>query len=615
MKNSQRFFKAITIASTSLLLILAGCALDEPIDYTTGGYGAPSPDKSGGSYSPIISGVASRIGTGHDHTCAITVDDSLQCWGSTNPSTVPSDLGPVSSVRGGQSHTCAVKSDSNVVCWGDNGVGQSTVPSDLGTVLSITAGAWGNHTCAVKTDNNVACWGDDMVGQSSVPLDLGPVSSVSAGTQHTCAVKTNGSPVCWGTGVGTAIPADLGLVSSIGTGWNNTCAMKVDGSVVCWGEYMGSVPSDLGQVSSLSTGETHSCAVKADSSLACWGGDSGAANVPSDLGQVNGVSAGGHHTCAVKVDGSLACWGMDSNGQSTVPAELLVGSGSNGDSSNSLGVYDTTAPNAVSVVIDGGAESFTSSAGPTCVYYAAELNNITGGFSGSWYPSSESGVPTSTTMTADDDNDQDTIPTNFPEGAGFTLSGTYDLALNWGGTATANILVGPAGCGSTVAQVNLTLSATDDQAVTGYYASESTVTPQAGENGWDNYSTSVSYSFDNNTAETKTVNVWFKDAAGNVSGSVADAIELLAINSSIECNYYYKDAGVVSGWVPASVDNSTGTNIVANDSSRSAIIDATVTGPNSWTDNAALASYVNGGSGYIWGIEVDLIKAAESCNG
>ena len=33
--------------------------------------------------------------------------------------------------------------------------------------------------------------------------------------------------------------------------------------------------------------------------------------------------------------------------------------------------------------------------------------------------------------------------------------------------------------------------------------------------------------FDNATAETKTVNVWFKDAAGNVSGSVADAIELI----------------------------------------------------------------------------------------
>jgi len=78
---------------------------------------------------------------------------------------------------------------------------------------------------------------------------------------------------------------------------------------------------------------------------------------------------------------------------------------------------------------------------------------------------------------------------------------------------------------TTETSVTLTLDATDDAAVTEYYASESTVTPQAGDSGWDNYSTSVSYSFDNDTAETKTVNVWFKDAAGNVSGSVADSIE------------------------------------------------------------------------------------------
>jgi hypothetical protein len=75
--------------------------------------------------------------------------------------------------------------------------------------------------------------------------------------------------------------------------------------------------------------------------------------------------------------------------------------------------------------------------------------------------------------------------------------------------------------------VNLGLSATDDFAVTHYFASESTVTPQAGDSGWNAYSTSVIYSFDNDTAETKTVNVWFKDAASNVSGSVADAIELI----------------------------------------------------------------------------------------
>ena len=78
--------------------------------------------------------------------------------------------------------------------------------------------------------------------------------------------------------------------------------------------------------------------------------------------------------------------------------------------------------------------------------------------------------------------------------------------------------------------VNLGLSATDDFAVAHYFASESTVTPQEGDSGWNAYSTSVSYTFDNDTAETKTVNVWFKDAAGNVSGGVADSVERVGLS-------------------------------------------------------------------------------------
>ncbi len=48
----------------------------------------------------------------------------------------------------------------------------------------------------------------------------------------------------------------------------------------------------------------------------------------------------------------------------------------------------------------------------------------------------------------DDDNDQDTIPTDFPEGTGFVLSGTYNLPLLNGSTFVGNIVVGPSGCGA-----------------------------------------------------------------------------------------------------------------------------------------------------------------------
>jgi len=62
MKVARTFFKAITIASTTLLLGLAGCAFDEPIDYTTGGSSSPSGGGTGGTPSGGDSGGNTSLG-------------------------------------------------------------------------------------------------------------------------------------------------------------------------------------------------------------------------------------------------------------------------------------------------------------------------------------------------------------------------------------------------------------------------------------------------------------------------------------------------------------------------------------------------------------------------
>ena len=85
---------------------------------------------------------------------------------------------------------------------------------------------------------------------------------------------------------------------------------------------------------------------------------------------------------------------------------------------------------------------------------------------------------------------------------------------------------------TTSTSVTLTLSATDDAVgVTGYYASETSTTPSASATGWTSitsttfYSASVSFTLSSGDG-TKTVYVWFKDAAGNVSSSASDSITL-----------------------------------------------------------------------------------------
>jgi len=88
----------------------------------------------------------------------------------------------------------------------------------------------------------------------------------------------------------------------------------------------------------------------------------------------------------------------------------------------------------------------TTAAGPTCEYYAAEISNVTGLFTGNWYPSSSTGaVSTGAVATADDDSDQTTVPTVL---SGYSVTGTYNQTQLDGTTATGNILIGPSNCGT-----------------------------------------------------------------------------------------------------------------------------------------------------------------------
>lgn len=83
----------------------------------------------------------------------------------------------VSSVSTASTHTCAVTKDGKVWCWGNNGFGQlgdgtsgstmnRTLPFEVGTVgVSVSVSAGGGHTCAVTKGGSVWCWGANANGQ------------------------------------------------------------------------------------------------------------------------------------------------------------------------------------------------------------------------------------------------------------------------------------------------------------------------------------------------------------------------------------------------------------------------------------------------------------------
>jgi len=321
---------------------------------------------------------AVEISSGREHTCAITGDGGVRCWGyntngqlgdgTTTTRRTPVDVvgltAGAAQVSAGLHHTCAVTTDGAVRCWGDNHIGQlgdgtteeRHTPVDvvgLSDVAAVTAG--GTFTCALTTDGGVGCWGFNSYGQlgdgtevsSPTPVGVAGLSSgvlsVSAGWSHACAVTDDGAAKCWGynnhglLGDGTTmdrlIPVDVSGLSSgataISANETRTCAI-VDGGVKCWGEDR-LVPVDVtalaSGVTAVSVGAGHSCVIVGTGAM-CWGsgreGQLGAgrtfqASEPVTVwglsSGVESISAGGAHTCAVTTTGAGRCWGWDEHGQ------------------------------------------------------------------------------------------------------------------------------------------------------------------------------------------------------------------------------------------------------------------------------------------------------------
>ena len=200
-----------------------------------------------------LGGIAA-ISSGSYHTCALTSGGKVKCWGrgesgqlgnkgaanSPTPVDVYTSLTNISALSGiagissGDSHTCALTTDGNVKCWGhgesgrlgNGGETSSLAPVDvqasssdnspLGGIAGISSGH--SHTCALTTGGNVKCWGNGLYGRlgnggpisSSTPVDvhasssntsaLSSIAAVSSGHSHTCALTTGSNVVCWGRG-------------------------------------------------------------------------------------------------------------------------------------------------------------------------------------------------------------------------------------------------------------------------------------------------------------------------------------------------------------------------------------------------------------------------------
>jgi alpha-tubulin suppressor-like RCC1 family protein len=326
------------------------CALSAPGELSCWGFNMSSELGDGttnDSPTPIalsLTGV-SVVAAGGRHTCAIATD-GLYCWGdNTNgqcgtgsgmathgmPAPVGGLPGTAVDVAAGTDHTCAVTSDNRLFCWGRNDEGElalGAIATDHATPTEVTGlsgtpvrvSTHRTFTCVRHAEGTADCFGDNYYSQlgdgrtsdvlvpQRVP-GLTGVVQIGVGDGHACALRGTGEVLCWGEN----------SFGQIGNGTMSSAGVRSHSIV--------GVPAPAFQ---LAVGGAHTC-VRTAAAVYCWGvnsnyqtGNTSAFPVVlpqlvTGVGAVEELYSGTSHTCAI-VDSStsppdLRCWGDNGNGQ------------------------------------------------------------------------------------------------------------------------------------------------------------------------------------------------------------------------------------------------------------------------------------------------------------
>ena len=278
------------------------------------------------------------------------------------------------SIAVGRYHSCGLSVDGQLMCWGQNaygelgdgGISPRSIPAPVvgGRTYIAVSAAW-SHTCAIAQAGDISCWGDNPYGKWDAsaadrlyePTRLESAvqfEKLSVDVWHGCALAVSGDAYCWGNrlegnlGDGIAAYSQFSAVPVAVVGGhrfrqlsagNATCGVAADSATFCWGK-LGStddpgsfVPrpmSLLPDLSTVSVNLIHACGVGAGGQGFCWGNDEVGqlGNGPSYSGSMSPVLVGGGvyaeiqaielYSCGRTQGGALYCWGAVPAGASSV---------------------------------------------------------------------------------------------------------------------------------------------------------------------------------------------------------------------------------------------------------------------------------------------------------
>ncbi len=323
--------------------------------------GQPGPDEAGdggggddghalGDGGPADASPDGSSDTSAESSCGNLLTDARNCGacGHVCPAAVACIDGvcgnTVVKIATGSSayHTCAVTKDGRLYCWGLNSSGQLgngdvtkvnrpaavLVGKDISgnpfdQIVDVTAGA--EHTCAQKADKSVFCWGSQSYGETGQAISgeqltpnrvlaLSGFLQVRAGGHRTCGIDGSNHVWCWGDN------QHLGLGHPLGASGDYSCT---NGGTPSKCNNVPVAVSGVTGATTLAMGEDHTCV--AGSTVMCWGGnthselgvagpDNGQANAVPGVAIASDLTAGAYLTCAQQAAVGK-CWGFNGNGE------------------------------------------------------------------------------------------------------------------------------------------------------------------------------------------------------------------------------------------------------------------------------------------------------------
>jgi alpha-tubulin suppressor-like RCC1 family protein len=332
----------------------------------------------GSPTDPVVPGALrfAEISAGYYHTCGLSTDERVYCWGNNGFGTLGDGTRTVrtkptrifgtstyTALDAGAGHNCALKAGGIAECWGQNDEGQAgdgtftardrPVAVSGGHVFTqISAGH--AHSCGLIADGSAYCWGDNSRGQlgagpeavskSATPLRVQAsfaFTRVIAGYYQSCGLTANGEAYCWGlnsggqNGDGTTVDSPLPVrarspltFTALAPGDRFVCGVS-SGSTQCWGENRHGESRNSETVSfvTAASGEStvpgadsYACGIRTDGIGVCWGGTVRgwplAGLRPMDVNlKLKSITAGSQHVCAITQAGFAYCIGANYDGQ------------------------------------------------------------------------------------------------------------------------------------------------------------------------------------------------------------------------------------------------------------------------------------------------------------